>query len=71
MLMENGIDPNADVFDGAQSLDPSVVSALDGGDVPVGGNDALLDDSDSFDNARPDRGARAGGRIWRRAGDER
>ena len=49
MLMENGIDPNADVFDGAQSLDPSVVSALDGGDVPVGGNDALLDDSDSFD----------------------
>ena len=31
MLMENGIDPNADVFDGAQSLDPSVVSALDGG----------------------------------------
>ena len=44
MLMENGIDPNADVFDGAQALDPGVVSALDGGDAPVNDNDALLGD---------------------------
>ena len=49
MLVENGIDPNADVFSGAQPLDPEVVDALDGGSVPLNSNDALLDDSDSFD----------------------
>ena len=49
MLVENGIDPNADVFSGAQPLDPEVVDALDGGNVPLNSNDALLDDSDSFD----------------------
>ena len=49
MLVENGIDPNADVFSGAQPLDPDVVDALDGGSVPLNSNDALLDDSDSFD----------------------
>ena len=49
MLTDAGIDPNADVFDGAQPLDPDVVSALDGGDQPANANDALLDGSDSFD----------------------
>ena len=48
MLTEAGIDPNADVFDGAQPLDPAVVSALDGGDVPANDNGVLLEGSDGF-----------------------
>ncbi len=48
MLMDNGIDPNAAVFDGAQPLDPDVVSALDGGDAPANDNNVLVDGGDSF-----------------------
>ena len=46
--MDNGIDPNAAVFDGAQPLDPDVVSALDGGDAPANDNNVLVDGGDSF-----------------------
>ena len=49
VLVDNGIDPNADVFDGAQSmLDPDVVSALTGADEPVNANNVFLDDSDAL-----------------------
>lgn len=52
VLMANGIDPNADVFDGAQSmLDPEVVDALTGANEPVNDNNVFLDDSNSLSSS--------------------
>ena len=51
LLTQNGIDPNAAVFDDANAmLDAATVDALTGGDEPVNNNDALLDDSDSLES---------------------